>query len=119
MLRNVFFLLLGLSLIRSLSGFNGNKWIVSSFPGLSSRRHATTLTLRRSTWTTTSSPSSASSTRLLVKGKSPSEMGLSKKQLFRQVRAKIEEASKRPGFFDPPEGLPVRTHFLGFLRSLF
>jgi hypothetical protein len=112
MLRNVFFLLLGLSLIRSLSGFNGKKWIVSSFPYLSSRRHATTTTHRRSTWTTTTS--STSSTRLSVKGKSPSEMGLSKKQLFRQVRAKIEEASKRPGFFDPPEGLPVRSHFFAF-----
>jgi hypothetical protein len=45
----------------------------------------------------------------LYKGKSREEIGLSKKQLFRQVRLKIEEASQRPGFFDPPEGKPVST----------
>lgn len=40
-------------------------------------------------------------------GRSREEQGMSKRQMFRNVRDKIFEAAKLPGFFDVGEGPPV------------
>lgn len=40
-------------------------------------------------------------------GRSPAERTMSKKQMFRALRTKINEAAKLPGFFEVGEGPPV------------
>jgi len=39
-------------------------------------------------------------------GRSKEEVGLSKQQLFRSIRDKLNKAAEQPGFFDVGEGLP-------------
>lgn len=42
----------------------------------------------------------------MVKGKNKEELGLSKKAIFKQLKEKLENAAKTPGFFDVGEAAP-------------
>lgn len=48
-------------------------------------------------------------------GRSKAEVGLSKRQMYRSIRDKLNTASKTPGFFDVGEGPPVRFTSLSIL----
>ena len=40
-------------------------------------------------------------------GRSPAERGMSKRNMFKELRSKLNEAAKMPGFFEVGEGPPV------------
>ena len=47
------------------------------------------------------------STSALNTARSLAEKGMSKRQMFKALRTKINEAAKRPGFFQVGDGEPV------------
>ena len=49
----------------------------------------------------------ALSTSALNTARSLAEKGMSKRQMFKALRTKINEAAKRPGFFQVGDGEPV------------
>jgi hypothetical protein len=55
----------------------------------------------------------SSSTKLsMAGGRSKEELGLSKRQMFRLVRDKLNQAATLPGFFEVGEGPAVSTRLL-------
>jgi hypothetical protein len=44
---------------------------------------------------------------LMGGGRSPAEKLMSKRQMFKELRSKLNEAAKIPGFFEVGEGPPV------------
>lgn len=63
-------------------------------------------------FTAWSSTRVASSALTMAGGRSQAEKLMTKKQLFKELRGKLNEAAQIPGFFEVGEGPAVRIEFL-------